>query len=481
MKYIVLIYFSFFTCNLWAQSAQPSIAPIIKDKLLQEGEKAAIHFYYTLKRNALEEYNFEQSELDQLGYELLQENKVPEALAIFNLNINAYPTSAEAYAAYAEALVAKGDTVLAIEYFDKSNYVRPNRRAVTQLFSVLKEEKFKRKALEEVYSYTPFEMYDYALLSTPESQGISSEVLADAMDEAAKIPQLIGVLVARNNHLIAENYYQHGPLYRTDLREATTSVTSALLGIAIQKKFIKSIDTPVRNYFEDYQSGQAGSLTLRKLISMTSGLKPTESQQKKWLKSRYKNEEALFMDVQSNGRFHFSAEAAHLVASAIHEASGWPLFGFSKRYFFQGAVLYPKYWTHDETGYYYGAEGLCLNVREMATIGNLFLNKGKHHEKQLIPSAWLSQAMSKQTDLSEPDHYKAYLQNYGYGYGFWIHQFAGHKVVVASGAGGQNMVMVPSMKLLIVTTADQRDLTGKESIKNWIFNLIQKIDINLQK
>lgn len=99
--------------------SKPSIKNMVAEKIFSENIDQAIAHYKQLKANHLSDYNFAEAELNVLGYALLNEKRTDDALAIFKLNTEQFPNSANPYDSYADALLAKGDTLKALENYKK--------------------------------------------------------------------------------------------------------------------------------------------------------------------------------------------------------------------------------------------------------------------------------------------------------------------------------------------------------------------------
>ncbi len=116
------------------------IADEIGEKIHLEGITAAMNYYEKLKLERPDEYIFNEFELNFLGYELLGDSKVDESIAIFKLNLEEYPNSANVYDSYGDALLVKGDTINALKNFKK----------VKTIDSTFSDIKNKIKILEEI-------------------------------------------------------------------------------------------------------------------------------------------------------------------------------------------------------------------------------------------------------------------------------------------------------------------------------------------
>jgi tetratricopeptide (TPR) repeat protein len=110
----------------------------IKDYLMdiinEEGVDAAVSLYKDLKKEETETFDFSETELNLLGYELLNQNRVEDAIKIFALNVEEYPKSSNVYDSYAEALMKNRENEKAIENYKKSLDLNPaNKNAIEQL------------------------------------------------------------------------------------------------------------------------------------------------------------------------------------------------------------------------------------------------------------------------------------------------------------------------------------------------------------
>lgn len=108
--------------------------------LFENGIDNAVKKYYYLKENFSNEYNFDESELNTLGYELLRSGMPNEAITIFKLNAEAYPESSNVCDSLAEAYSAAGDKDMAIEYYEKALELNPHNSNAKQMLEKLNAE-----------------------------------------------------------------------------------------------------------------------------------------------------------------------------------------------------------------------------------------------------------------------------------------------------------------------------------------------------
>ncbi|SDS70222.1 CubicO group peptidase, beta-lactamase class C family [Formosa sp. Hel1_31_208] len=113
----------------------------LAEKIYAENVDAALRSYKMLKANSPENYDFSEVELNSLGYGLIRDNRLDDALQIFKFNTEQFPSSANPYDSYGDALLATGDTLRALENF----------RKCFAMDSTLTYAKDKSEALEAVF------------------------------------------------------------------------------------------------------------------------------------------------------------------------------------------------------------------------------------------------------------------------------------------------------------------------------------------
>jgi tetratricopeptide (TPR) repeat protein len=128
------------TAGVWiptvkrAYDTRKSIAETLSFTIASNGVDEAARQYHDLKVAALGTYNFDEDELNTLGYELIRTDKFKEAIRIFQLNVEAYPQSGNVYDSLGEAYMNDGDKPRAIANYQKSLELNPrNRNAVLML------------------------------------------------------------------------------------------------------------------------------------------------------------------------------------------------------------------------------------------------------------------------------------------------------------------------------------------------------------
>jgi len=298
---------------------------------------------------------------------------------------------------------------------------------------------------------------------SPEEIGLSAQILADADTAMRKIPKVLSLLVVKDGYLAYEKYY-NGADENTDLSlmSVTKSITSALVGIAIDLGFIKSVDQPVKDFFPDYQIKRAdlfNLLTIKHLLTFTTGMH--------WL-TKSNGDEPLFgrLHIQKDWidfvlnlpinekeiscKFQYNTPLVYLLSVIVARVSGMSAIDFAKKYLFEplgidytGIIPYdysydPKIVNNLKMPSTGERANYCLNLkaRDLAKFGLLYLNQGKWEGKQLVSAQFVADSTT----------------DYGHRFGYlWdVREIDGHKIIERYGLGGQRLYLVPDFNLVAV-------------------------------
>ncbi|MFK4289283.1 CubicO group peptidase (beta-lactamase class C family) [Bacillus sp. RC250] len=251
------------------------------------------------------------------------------------------------------------------------------------------------------------------------------------MKTAEKLDQIIkkeykninGMLVVQKGNVIFEKYYNgHGPDDTFHVASVTKTIISALIGLCVDKGYIKSVDQRVIEFFPEYNVNSS-EITVRHLLTMTAPhpfvdwQEPLEElcTQEDWVQYTLNR----MGDSGEIGSFKYSSAGAHILSAIITNATGKSAREFANEYLFQplGMREIPNYnmkvfgfddlfgkdvkgWVHDPNGISTGGWGLTLTVRDMEKFGQLYLNEGIHNGKQILSKSWIKE--STKMNQNEP-------------------------------------------------------------------------------
>jgi CubicO group peptidase (beta-lactamase class C family) len=291
--------------------------------------------------------------------------------------------------------------------------------------------------------------------STPEEQGMDSELLAQMVEEInTRETGIHSVLVIRNGYMVAEAYFHpYTRETKIHIQSVTKSVIGMLVGGAIKDGYIESADEKLVDFYQnrifDNPGGMKDSIQVKHLLSMTSGLdcetfsssQPAMEQTVGWVQ--------YMLDLPVIGRpgeqFGYCNGNAHLLSSILEIRTGINAREYANRTLFEPLgipTVSETDWSGDPQKVTLAGYGLHLRPLDMAKLALLYLNNGKWDGEQIIPEEWVA--------ASTTEHIKK-EDGSGYGYLWTVYPDSGH--YAALGLGGQQIHIHPSRNLIVITTA----------------------------
>lgn len=316
--------------------------------------------------------------------------------------------------------------------------------------------------------------------ATPESVGLDGARLCGiATKLAATNANVHSVVIVRQGKLVFEQYfagedqlwgtdrgtYEFDATTKHDMRSVSKSVTSLLVGIAIDRELIKAVDEPIVKFFPDYAAAKTAgwdNVTLRHLLNMSSGMQ--WDQNRPW--ADLQNDERQLATQVDPFRYilsepiaalpgtvwNYNSGETDLLGNVIERVSGKPVEAFAREALFAPLGISDWEWMKYRNEHISAAAGLRLRPRDAAKIGQLVLNKGMWGGKPIVSEKWIEQSV---TPRFQAIGYFGGL--FYYGQQWWMGRtLSGDKDVkwiAARGLGGQRIFIVPELDLVVVTTA----------------------------
>ena len=263
------------------------------------------------------------------------------------------------------------------------------------------------------------------------------------------------VIVVNQGTIVREIYYNDFS-YSTQFNtySVTKSFTSALVGIAIDRGIIGSVDDPVVSYFPnatfDHDSPEKQSVTIRHVLTMTSGFD-------------YGEDPTLAPPIEGSVATHvlnspvtrepgtswvYDSQAPSILTRIIEIQSNMSLLDFANEYLFDSLGIQEVSWGTDDSGLAYGGFSLYLTSREMAKFGQLFLQEGMWNDEEIISKEWVRE--STLDHMPDDVHFVYSVKpSGGYGYLWWTYD----GFYTASGLHGQRIIVNPISEYVVVFTS----------------------------
>jgi CubicO group peptidase (beta-lactamase class C family) len=313
-----------------------------------------------------------------------------------------------------------------------------------------------------------------ATVGKPAAASQSASVEA-VVKTAASLPRLRSLLVSHRGTLVLERYFNGARATQAaNIKSASKSVISALVGIAVSKGLIKNVDQPIAGYFPELATDpepKKREITIEDLLTMRSGLESTSGRNYgAWVQSgnwvRFVLRRPLIDEPGT--RVEYSTGSSHLLSAILTKATKMSTWQFAQEQLAKPLGFTLAKWTADPQGIYFGGNEMSMTPRQMIAFGELYLNDGKAGDRQVLPKSWIDQTRVGRGR-------SRWGSDREYGYGFWIREFAGHDSYYAWGYGGQFIFIIPGRDLVIVTTSQPDVSRERRDHLETIYRLVEEL------
>lgn len=278
------------------------------------------------------------------------------------------------------------------------------------------------------------------------------------------LPNIHSVLLIKNGKLVLEEYFNgYSREMKHLIASVTKSITSILIGIAIDRQLIEGVDQKAYEFFPDYKGTKwvdgKYDISLENVMTMTAGIDWDEIT---FLHPHPKNPNTRMYQsdhpigfvlnrkqiAQPGSVWRYNSGLTVLLGGILKKATGRDADKFAGQYLFGPLGIADSWWGKHKDGTVYAHGDLALKPRDLAKIGYLMLNDGKWENRQIVSNAWVEKSTAALIDT-----YK------GYGYGYqWRHgktKICEQDVEAfwGSGTGGQKLYVFPHLDLVAVFTS----------------------------
>ncbi len=265
-------------------------------------------------------------------------------------------------------------------------------------------------------------------------------------------------IVIKNDSILFEKYFDgYNNSSLSNSFSVTKSIIVSMLGKAIMEGYIKGLDQPVSDFFNEYKDGLAAELTVGHLASMSSGMEwdekyysviniTSESYFTRDLRSLILNQKIIKKPGQS---FRYSSGDTQLLGMVIEKATGVSLTSYlSEKFWTPMGAENEALWQIDSKKNKMEKAYCCISgsARDFARFGKLYINNGNWNGEQILDSSFVKKAISPVFDNSDY-----------YGYGWWLYNFNGKKVFTMNGHRGQFIISFPEENIIIVRQGEYNE------------------------
>lgn len=295
----------------------------------------------------------------------------------------------------------------------------------------------------------------------------------EALASAAQMPRLHSLLASVDGTVVLERYFNGTSASRlANVKSVAKSIISALVGVAIERRLIPGVDTPIVQYFPELKRDSDRrklEITIEDLLTMRPGLESTSNRNYgRWVTSRNWVQHALSRPMLAGPGevMDYSTGNTHLLSAILTKVSGTNTWQFANDTLARPLGFTLARWPRDPQGIYFGGNDMLLTPRQMLQIGELYLRGGRAGETVVVPEKWIEASIVPRGRSS--------WSGQRYGYGWWVREIAGHDAYYAWGFGGQYIVVVPEIKAVVVATSSSSVAEDRRSHRVTLFDLIEQ-------
>lgn len=318
-------------------------------------------------------------------------------------------------------------------------------------------------------------------VDTPESQGLKSGPLREITEaiRSGSHGDIHSLLVVRNGVLVWEEYF--GGSNREELhtlQSVTKSFTSAAIGIAIARRDITGVETPILDFFPDYPEPEnlddrKRTIRLEHLLTMRSGTDYNENGPGSphfQLNATRTGWDKFYLDrpmVRDPGeRFQYDSGGVILLSAILQRRTGLHADKYLDTHLFGKLGITNSSWFRNDEEHPHTGGGLFLRSRDVARFGLLYLRQGRWQGEQVVPQDWVRESFAEHVDL----RYMGRPFVTGYGYLWWIMRpdpdgDGGIPIYSARGFMGQYIFVIPEHRMVVVSTGRNMDAKAGDAVR----------------
>jgi CubicO group peptidase (beta-lactamase class C family) len=292
---------------------------------------------------------------------------------------------------------------------------------------------------------------------------------------AARWPRLRSLLVSRDGHLVFEYYAKDaGPARLGNVKSVSKSIISTLVGIAIDRHILESVNQPIARFFPRLtreRDPRKAQITVEDLLTMRAGLESTSfDNYGAWVRSPNWVTHVLNQPLVSEPgtTMEYSTGNTHLLSAILTSATKGSTWTFLQENLGRPLGISFSQWPRDPQGINFGGNDMLMTPRQMLTIGQLYLDRGRAGDRQIVPASWVDASCT-------PRGRSRFNPDQTYGYGWWMRDFAGQQGCFAWGYGGQYIMVFRDLGLVVVTTSSTTVSDERRDHRRQIFELVGRL------
>ena len=315
-------------------------------------------------------------------------------------------------------------------------------------------------------------------IGAPDSVGLDPEKLSSVIDwlDTVDGSNVHSILVARAGVLLFEHYrtgpderwrkplidVEHGVEISHDLRSVTKVIVGLLIGEALHRNLIASLNEPAFGFFPEYsdlRTPEKDHICLRHLLTMSAGLDwdenipatdPDHGEMRMWRSAdRLRTALEPRLIAAPGTVWNYSGGCTELLGMILQKTTDKPLDEFAHDVLFEPLSISNVEWARHADGSPSASGGLRMRSRDLAKVGATVTGAGQWNGKQVLSKAWTEASLTPRIGADD--------RLFFYGYHWWLGRSLVHGRTISwaagIGLGGQRLFVVPELDLAVVITA----------------------------
>ncbi|MFV0300284.1 MAG: serine hydrolase domain-containing protein [Paracoccus sp. (in: a-proteobacteria)] len=315
-----------------------------------------------------------------------------------------------------------------------------------------------------------------SLLAAP---ALAQDRLTPILDEIEALDRFRALAIWRDGQeLAARGYHGWTPDHATNIKSASKSIVSALVGIAIARGVLQGPDQPIAPILAadlpDDPDPRLARVTIGNLLSMQAGLeRQSGPNYGRWVSSRNWVRAALAAPFTQDpgGGMQYSTASTHLVSAILTRVTGQSTLALARDWLAPLPGFAISAWERDPQGVYLGGNQMAMSTRSLMRFGALYAAGGQAGGRQVVPAGWIAESWQRRT--------ASIFSGQGYGYGWFLSRAGGRDLRYGWGYGGQMIYVFPRARraapLAIAMTSDPDQPSARTGYRDQLQDLAARI------
>ncbi len=313
------------------------------------------------------------------------------------------------------------------------------------------------------------------LLSSSPAVAVDMESLRVGLQSATgSLSTLRTIHIAHQGEVIwAEAYNGASLSASTNIKSASKTLVTTLVGMAIDKGVLEGVDQPIapllRDQLPDDPDPRLSEITIGHLLSMQAGLERTSGRNYgAWVVSDNWVQNALArpFEEEPGGDMQYSTGSTHLLSAILMRESGESTHSLANRWLAPAGVRVDS-WLKDPQGIPMGGNQVGMTPESLLALGELYRRDGQTEDgEQLLSQDWIDASWERRTHSR--------FHGGGYGYGWFIQTFSGVDGYYGWGYGGQMIYVLPELELTIAITSQENEPSGRSGYRDRLHRLVSQ-------